>query len=65
MRTMHYHGFLGTIEHSDDDGCFYGKIVLPHDLVTYEGDSKEDLEQAFHEAVDEYLETRKQVRRSP
>jgi len=65
MRTMHYRGYLGTIEHSRDDGCFYGKLVLPNDLVSYEGEDKSELETAFHDAVDDYLENLKQVGRRP
>ncbi|KJU84966.1 HicB family protein [Candidatus Magnetobacterium bavaricum] len=34
---------------------FYGRIEAIDDLVTFEGDSVDDLKTAFHEAVDDYL----------
>ncbi len=52
---MEYKGYIGTVEFSDSDRVFHGKIVGIRDVVTFEGDSVAGLEQAFRESVDDYL----------
>lgn len=57
MSTMlEYRGYLGSIEYSDADVVFYGRLEFIRDLVTYEGTDAKGLKAAFHEAVDDYLE---------
>lgn len=58
---MEYKGYTGSIEYSRHDGCFYGKIEDIADLANYEGRTLEELENSFHEAVDDYIEFCKEV----
>jgi predicted HicB family RNase H-like nuclease len=44
---------------------FFGKIELIDDLVTFEANSACELETNFHNAVDEYLQTCKELNRNP
>ena len=53
---MKHKGYRGTSEYSAKNGCFHGQIVFIKDLVTYDGESLEELETAFKEAVDGYIE---------
>ncbi len=53
---MEYKGYKGTSEYSAEDGCYHGQIAYIPDLITYEGESPEELEQAFRETVDYYIE---------
>ena len=53
---MEYKGYKGTVEFSNEDNCFYGKIAGIDDLVTFESQSVEELNIFFKEAVDDYLE---------
>lgn len=55
--TFDYKGYQGSVEFSQADGVFNGKLLAIDDLVTYEGVSREALEQAFREAVEDYLIT--------
>ena len=55
MNTISYKGYLGTVNFSEKDACFYGKIEGIDGLVNFEGESVSELTQAFHEAVDDYL----------
>ncbi len=55
MNTLTYKGFIGSIETSEDEGVFFGKIEGINALVNYEGESVKELTDAFHEAVDDYL----------
>jgi len=50
-----YKGFLGTINYSMNDRCFFGKIDKISDVVSYEADNLNYLEEAFQEAVDDYI----------
>lgn len=60
-----YLGYVGSIEHSDEDNVFFGKILFIPDLILYESTTLEGLEPAFHEAVDSYLANCKATNRKP
>ncbi len=55
MNTLNYKGYLGTVNFSEKDDCFYGKIEGIDGLVNFEGQSVSELKEAFHEAVDDYV----------
>jgi predicted HicB family RNase H-like nuclease len=55
MNTISYKGYLGTVNFSEKDECFYGKIEGIDGLVNFEGQSVTELTDAFHEAVDDYV----------
>lgn len=58
MSTMlKYRGYYGSIEASTEDNCLFGKLQFIRSLVNYEGQTVAELEKAFQEAVDDYLET--------
>lgn len=63
--TIEYKGYIGSIEYSSEDKLFFGKIELIDDLVTFEADSASELETNFANAVDEYLQTCKELGRKP
>lgn len=54
---MEHRGYLGSVRYSAEDHVFYGKVEYIRSLVTFEGTDVEALENAFAEAVDEYLAT--------
>ena len=48
---MTYRGFIGTVEYSEEDEVFHGKLLfIPH-LVTYEAKEHNDLEEQFELAI--------------
>lgn len=56
MKTMLYKGFAGTVEYSEEDGCFFGKVLENgNNLVAYEGQTEEELRKDFEEAVEGIL----------
>ncbi len=65
MSTMIYKGYAGKIEYSDEDKSFIGHIAGIRDIVGFHGDSVTELQAAFEEAVDDYLETCAMLNRSP
>ena len=55
MSTMEYKNYTGSVEFSESDCCFFGKVMGIRALVSYEGTSAKELIDDFHSAVDEYL----------
>lgn len=52
---LNYRGQQGTVEQMSGKQGLFGHIVGVRHLVLYEGHDFEELENDFHEAVDEYL----------
>ena len=63
--TMNYKGFYGSVEFSDEDNVFFGRIIGINDRITYEGDSVGSLRRDFEDSVDEYLEVCLQLGKEP
>ena len=63
--TIEYKGYIGTVEYSSEDKCFFGKLEMIDDLVTFEATNVTELETNFQNAVDEYIDTCKQLNREP
>ncbi|MEW4466307.1 type II toxin-antitoxin system HicB family antitoxin [Parasphingorhabdus sp. JC815] len=55
--VMNYKGYSARVEYDDDDGIFFGQVAGLRDGIGFHADTVEDLRTAFHEAVDDYLET--------
>lgn len=54
--TSSYKGYIGSAEISLEDNCLHGRILFIDDLISYEGQTPKELEVAFKEAVDRYIE---------
>ncbi|MGY6555106.1 MAG: type II toxin-antitoxin system HicB family antitoxin [Wenzhouxiangella sp.] len=65
MNTMSYKGYAARIEYSADDKCFVGRVAGIRDVIGFHGDSVTELQAAFEEAVDDYLETCSRLQRDP
>ena len=53
--TMEYKGYIGSVEFSETDGVFFGKVLGIRSLISYEGTNASELISDFHGAVDDYL----------
>jgi predicted HicB family RNase H-like nuclease len=53
---LEYKGFIGSVNFSNEDEVFYGKIEGIDDLVTFEGESVSELKDAFKMMVDSHIE---------
>ena len=54
--TMEYKGYVGSVEFSEEDTLFFGKVLGIRALISYEGTNAAELVADFHGAVDDYLE---------
>lgn len=63
--SLSYKGYLGTVEFSAEDNVFFGRIAGIRDVVSFEGTSVKSLTNAFRQAVNDYLETCRQLGKDP
>lgn len=56
MGFLRYKGYAGSVEYSQEDGCLFGKVQGLHGiLISYEGESVDEIRKDFEGAVDDYL----------
>lgn len=53
--AMQYKNYIGSVEYSDDDGIFFGKVQFIRALISYEGKNVREIRNDFHAAIDDYL----------
>ena len=53
---MKHKGYIGKVEYDDEAGIFHGEVINLRDVITFQGDSVEELRQAFRDSVEDYLE---------
>lgn len=55
MNLFSYRGYAAEVEYDAEDHLFVGHLAGIQDIVGLHGATATDLEQAFHEAMDDYL----------
>lgn len=63
--TLYYKNYYTNVSYSAEDKILYGKIEGINDLVTFESESAETIENEFHSAVDDYLAFCEEVGKEP
>lgn len=53
---MEYKGYQATVSFDDEAQIFHGEVIDTRDVITFQGKSVDELSQAFHDSVDDYLE---------
>ena len=53
---LHYRDYTGSVNFSEEDAVFHGKVIGIKALISFEGDSVRSITDDFHKAVDEYLQ---------
>ena len=62
---LEYKNYIGSIEFSNEDMLFYGKVLGIKSLVSYEGKSASELVKNFHNSVDDYLQICEESNKKP
>ncbi len=52
---MKYKGYTGQVAYDDEAKIFHGEVIGLKDVITFQGTSVEELENAFKDSVDDYL----------
>ena len=53
---LNYKGYSGHVEFDDAAGVFHGEVLDLKDVVTFQGKSVAELEKAFRDSIDDYLD---------
>ena len=53
---MTYKGYIAKVEYDDENKVFSGMVVNTRSVITFQGTSVSELDNAFHESVDDYLD---------
>jgi predicted HicB family RNase H-like nuclease len=65
MTILKYKDYAGSADLDMERGVLRGKILFIGDLVTYEAPTVKKLQQEFEAAVDDYVDTCKQIGKAP
>lgn len=65
MNEMTYQSYSAKVEYDPIDHIFVGHIIGIRDIISFHGDTVEELESAFHEAVHHYLEVCEKIGQTP
>jgi predicted HicB family RNase H-like nuclease len=52
---MEYKGYVGKVEFDDEAGIFHGEVLDTRDVITFQGQSVDELKTAFQGSIDDYL----------
>ena len=52
---MEYKGYVGKVEFDDDAGLFHGEVLDTRDVITFQGETVDELKTAFQGSIDDYL----------
>lgn len=62
---MEHKGYIGKVEIDEEAGILYGEVINVRDVITFEGTSVDEVQAAFRESVDDYLDFCAQRGESP
>ena len=53
---MKYKGYYGQVSYDDEAKIFHGELVGIRTVITFQGTNVEELETAFKNSIDDYLD---------
>jgi predicted HicB family RNase H-like nuclease len=53
---MKYKGYIGQVAYDDKAKIFHGEVIGLKDMITFQGTTVKEIEKAFRNSVDDYLE---------
>lgn len=65
VNTMEYNGYHADIEFDAEDQIFVGHVLGIADALYFHGTSASELEEMFHQSIDNYLTMCEQVGKAP
>ena len=52
---LNHKGYSGHVEFDGEAGLFHGEVLDTRDVITFQGRSVDEIEQAFRASADDYL----------
>lgn len=53
---MKYKGYVGQVEYDHEAKIFHGEVIGLKDVITFQGTTVKEIETAFKDSIDDYLE---------
>ena len=53
---LKYKGYTGYVEYDDEAKLFHGEVLDTKDVITFQGRSVDEIEKAFRESIEDYLD---------
>ena len=53
---MDYKGYFAKVEFDDEADIFHGEVINLRDVVTFQGQTVDELHKALRDSIDDYLE---------
>lgn len=53
---MEYKGYFTKVEFDDEANIFHGEVINLRDVITFQGETVNELRKAFKDSIDDYLE---------
>jgi predicted HicB family RNase H-like nuclease len=53
---MKYKGYMGRVVFDDEAKLFHGEVIGLKDVITFQGTTVKELEKAFKDSIDDYIE---------
>ena len=53
---MNYKGYVGAVEVDSEAKILHGRVRGIRDIITFEGETVDEVIKAFHDSIDDYLE---------
>ena len=62
---MMYKGYIGKVAYDDDAKIFHGQFIGLKDVITFQGESVKELEQACKDSINDYLAFCRELGQNP
>ena len=62
---LKYKGYTGYVVYDDEARIFHGDVVALKAVITFQGTTVEEIEQAFKDSIDDYLDWCKKRNKEP
>ncbi|HEX5321694.1 MAG TPA: type II toxin-antitoxin system HicB family antitoxin [Stellaceae bacterium] len=56
MTTMSHDGYVALVELDEEAGLFHGEVINTRDVLTFQGQTPDELKTAFVETIADYIE---------
>jgi len=52
---MEYKGYVGVVEYDSEAKIFHGDVINTRDVITFQGKTVNEIEKAFRESINDYI----------
>lgn len=65
LSTMEYRGYRALITYDKEDATMIGEVIGINDSLNFHGDSVQELENSFHQSIDNYIDLCQEIGKKP